>query len=565
MAKRQQLQHQAAALQRRVMELTEDLKDSQQMIEEQREAERERAKQADSEETERLKTQLGKVTEQLETVRVLYKELLENFEKKKINKIQSSEELASENKDLLLQLRSWQSSHASVSRALQEALEELAELRGAAARVQTLEKELETVKRESGRLEEIREIQSISEVELIKAHSERDAMEKELQEAKSAVEKYARVLKKVQTDCDGTVSRLRAELATARSELEEMQNDLNQNQTLKTQIQELEGKLEEAFKQRDEAKAAADKYEADNKTISDGMQKLLQKLHAQVEDQDYFVDKRIVAQMIAKYQETHGNIKRREEIFLLICDVLGFSDEDRERFGLPQRQSERGKEGLQQQQQQGLQRCSKARSSLLLALLVQRVEDVSDGQRVYVRGPAAQRAPASGHLKCCMHLFHLSFFILLFLIYIPPQLCHQDCNGKQQVKQQRILLLRDPLGSPRETGLLGLAAAAAGGAAAAAAAAAAVGCCSLSFGCRSLVPSPNELFCAFDKPVATALLLLQLQQLQQQQQREKARSGLRWPAAVQVAARWLKELCTSTQTAAAEAAAEIKDESKMLT
>lgn len=35
------------------------------------------------------------------------------------------------------------------------------------------------------------------------------------------------------------------------------------------------------------------------------MQKLLQKLHAQVDDQDYFVDKRIVAQMIAKHQEMH--------------------------------------------------------------------------------------------------------------------------------------------------------------------------------------------------------------------------------------------------------------------
>lgn len=39
-----------------------------------------------------------------------------------------------------------------------------------------------------------------------------------------------------------------------------------------------------------------------------------------------------------------GNIKRRDEIFLLICDVLGFSDEERERYGLPRKQSERGKE-----------------------------------------------------------------------------------------------------------------------------------------------------------------------------------------------------------------------------
>ena len=43
-AKRLQLQHQTAALHRRVLELTEDLKDAQERIEEQREAERERAK-----------------------------------------------------------------------------------------------------------------------------------------------------------------------------------------------------------------------------------------------------------------------------------------------------------------------------------------------------------------------------------------------------------------------------------------------------------------------------------------------------------------------------------------
>ncbi|CDJ50583.1 centrosomal protein, putative [Eimeria brunetti] len=345
-AKRLQLQHQTAALHRRVLELTEDLKDSQQMIEEQREAERERTKAAGNEEIERLKTQLGRVTEQLETVRQLYKELLASYEKRQNSKLQdASEELTGENKDLLLQLRSWQASHAAVSHALQEALSELADLRGDAARVHALERELETVKRESGRLEEIREIQSLSEVELIKAHSERDEMEKELQETKMAVEKYARVLKRVQTDHDATVNRLRSELAATQSEMQMMRNDIGANETLKTQFQDLEKRLAEAEQERDLARATAKKYEEDNKTISEGMQKLLQKLHAQVDDQDYFVDKRIIAQMIAKHQEMHGNMKRRDEIFLLICDVLGFSDEERERYGLPRKQSERGREG----------------------------------------------------------------------------------------------------------------------------------------------------------------------------------------------------------------------------
>lgn len=38
-----------------------------------------------------------------------------------------------------------------------------------------------------------------------------------------------------------------------------------------------------------------------------GIEKLLQRLHAQAEEQEYFVDKRIVAQMIAKHQQMEVN------------------------------------------------------------------------------------------------------------------------------------------------------------------------------------------------------------------------------------------------------------------
>lgn len=38
-----------------------------------------------------------------------------------------------------------------------------------------------------------------------------------------------------------------------------------------------------------------------------------------------------------------GQIKRRDEVFLLICDVLGFDEEDRHRLGLPRRPADKGK------------------------------------------------------------------------------------------------------------------------------------------------------------------------------------------------------------------------------
>ncbi|KAL8429679.1 hypothetical protein ACSSS7_006454 [Eimeria intestinalis] len=122
-AKRQQLQHQAAALQRRVMELTEDLQDSKQQMNERREAERERAKTAEIKETERLRDQLHKSEERLATVRELYEHLLQQYERRHAEVASpSSGDLDREVKDLLLQLRSWQ-----------EALAELAELRADAA------------------------------------------------------------------------------------------------------------------------------------------------------------------------------------------------------------------------------------------------------------------------------------------------------------------------------------------------------------------------------------------------------------------------------------------------
>ncbi|XP_026190216.1 golgin candidate 3 [Cyclospora cayetanensis] len=369
--KRQQLQHQAATLQRRIAELTEDLKDSQQRIEDQREAEKERVKLAESEESVRLKGQLGSATEQLETVRQLYESLLEQYEKRHAAAApQASEELAGENRDLLLQIRSWQASHAAISRSLQEALGELADLRADAARAQTLEKELEAAKREAVRVEEIREIQSISEVELIRAHSERDAMEQELKEAKTAVDKYAKALKRLQTECDATVVRLREELALVQKELRAMKSGVEMSEALKGEMQDLERQLATAAQERDEAIVKAEKYVSDNRALSDGMQKLLQRLHAQVEEQEFFIDKRIVAQMITKHQEMHGQIKRRDEIFLLILDVLGFSEDDREKLGLPRKQQDKGK-----------------------------VENIARGERVDSRGPSAQSAETSGHLR----------------------------------------------------------------------------------------------------------------------------------------------------------------------
>ncbi|OEH79127.1 putative centrosomal protein [Cyclospora cayetanensis] len=316
-SKRQQLQHQAATLQRRIAELTEDLKDSRQRIEDQRGAEKERVKLAESEESVRLKGQLGSATEQLETVRQLYESLLEQYEKRHAAAApQASEELAGENRDLLLQIRSWQASHAAISRSLQEALGELADLRADAARAQTLEKELEAAKREAKRVwgEYLPGyVWYDVEVELIRAHSERDAMEQELKEAKTAVDKYAKALKRLQSEA------------------------------LKGEMQDLERQLATAAQERDEAIVKAEKYVSDNRALSDGMQKLLQRLHAQVEEQEFLIDKRIVAQMITKHQEMHGQIKRRDEIFLLILDVLGFSEDDREKLGLPRKQQDKGK------------------------------------------------------------------------------------------------------------------------------------------------------------------------------------------------------------------------------
>ncbi|CBZ56172.1 putative centrosomal protein [Neospora caninum Liverpool] len=360
---RQLLQHRISLQERRIHELEDELRNVKEAFEHQVNQTTEAAKKAEDQEAERQAQVQQHMNEALRSVRQQYDSLLQQYERlQTANRkaaqsdeterpgdpvVARSQQLECENRDLLLQVKAWQRAHADVSQSLQAASAELAEHRSHAMKVEALEKELTLSKSELARLSNLQSVQNQSELELIQSHAERDAIEAELNEARRTVESLNKVMEHMQEESDAMLQRLKGEKEQTETEVRQLRRKLRENAGAVTDLSGTREELAEAKTKVTALEEALDRFLLENAKLKDEIEKILERQQKEEDEREYYVDRRLISEMIAKHQALEGQIRRRDEVFLLICDVLQLSEEDRAKIGI------RTRKGAQGDQDQG--------------------------------------------------------------------------------------------------------------------------------------------------------------------------------------------------------------------
>ncbi|PHJ19918.1 centrosomal [Cystoisospora suis] len=253
--------------------------------------------------------------------------------------------LESENQDLLLLIKSWQQAHGSVSESLQAVSAELSEARSNVLKIEALEQEVASTKKELHRFSDLQKVQNQSEMELIRSHAEREAIEQELSESRQTVASLNKVIERMQAEGDAAAKRLRAELDAAAGESIQLRRKVEENARAQNDLSEARRKVAESVEQISALEALLRKAEEENKELKSGIGRLMDRQQKEEEERENYVDRRIISQMIAKHQQLEGQWRRRDEVFLLICDVLQLSEQDRENIGIRSRRETGGDQG----------------------------------------------------------------------------------------------------------------------------------------------------------------------------------------------------------------------------
>ncbi|PFH38036.1 hypothetical protein BESB_003770 [Besnoitia besnoiti] len=347
---RQLLQHRISLQERRIHELEDELRSVKEAFEHQVDQTTEAVKKAEDQEAARQAQIQQQTNEALNSIRQQYDSLLHQYERLQAASRKAAQndeaerandpiaaraqQLECENQDLLLQVKSWQRAHADVSQSLQAASAELSEHRSYALKVDALEKELALSKKELVRMNNLQNVQNQSEMELIQSHAERDAMEAELNELRRTVESLSNAVERIQEENEAVIQTLKEEKEQAEADARQLRRKVAENAGA---VIDLSGSLEELAEAT--AKVAVlttslDALQGENSALKQEIERILERQQKEQDEREYYVDRRIISEMISKHQALRGQIRRRDEVFLLICDVLQLSEEDREKIGI---------------------------------------------------------------------------------------------------------------------------------------------------------------------------------------------------------------------------------------
>eukprot|EP00922_Rhytidocystis_sp_ex-Travisia-forbesii_P022809 GHVS01033420.1.p1 GENE.GHVS01033420.1~~GHVS01033420.1.p1 ORF type:complete len:342 (-),score=71.97 GHVS01033420.1:524-1549(-) len=302
--------------------------------------ERERDRHIHEEEKAHLRHSLASFTERYDALMKQYQKLQETC--KDLTHAESThsvvqtrlQQLEAENEDTMHQVRSWQEAHSALAESLHEVSVELAEQRGQNQRMETLEMELAEHKRTGMRLQELTEsYQQVSD-KLHKSVGECECLSLQLCESRRSVDGLSIGVEEMQQLHDDTVARLEEELLNAQAEARHARAQMEALCAVHEEVVLLREQIMGERTLREEGEKRRATLEADNKILSEAIEKLLHRIHKEKDERENFIDRRLISQMIHRHAEQRGNIKRRDQIFLLICDVIGLSEAEKERLGL---------------------------------------------------------------------------------------------------------------------------------------------------------------------------------------------------------------------------------------
>jgi len=253
-------------------------------------------------------------------------------------------------------MRSMQEQHGELTATVQERERMLAEeakrsedlrseVRSLYSQLEDVRTEAEQSRRQVQTLEEIcregerqreRDRENAREAE----SEETDSLRQENEELKLSLQRLNDALEELQYQRDTERTRLEGEVASSRSEASAVRRELEKSAEAHKEAVSLREQMQTSKEEAEAANLRSAKFEADNATLNQAVEQLLQRLHGQAEEKEHLVDRRVLIGVMQQYGHNRHNSRRREEIFALMCDVLGLSVAEKEALGvLPQKPS----------------------------------------------------------------------------------------------------------------------------------------------------------------------------------------------------------------------------------
>ncbi|KAF7458701.1 putative centrosomal protein [Cryptosporidium felis] len=167
-------------------------------------------------------------------------------------------------------------------------------------------------------------------VQLEKMTSEKGELQMEIERLHDHINNLTSIIEGYQTEEEQINSRYEIELERARfqerkllSKLSALDSCYEEINLLKQNISELEEEKNSLLKQMND-------LQENNKNLLDSNEAILKQLNDLKEEQkNHLIDKRFIIQVIQKHNEDKSRIKYRDDLFNLLCDVIGIQEDER--------------------------------------------------------------------------------------------------------------------------------------------------------------------------------------------------------------------------------------------
>ncbi|KAL7068735.1 hypothetical protein ACR3K2_08940 [Cryptosporidium serpentis] len=138
-----------------------------------------------------------------------------------------------------------------------------------------------------------------------------------------------------QTEEEETNARHQMELESIKEEARRLKDQIQLLNTYESEVRDMKRVVSNLFNEKQSLEKQIEDLHVNNRNLLENMERTLLQMHDLKQDLKFnFVDKRLVIQLIEKHNEKGVKIKYRDDIFCILCDIIGISKKDRERLNI---------------------------------------------------------------------------------------------------------------------------------------------------------------------------------------------------------------------------------------
>lgn len=160
--------------------------------------------------------------------------------------------------------------------------------------------------------------------------AERDESKIEFDKLHDHIGNLTSIIEGYQAEEEQINSRYEIELERARSQERKLQSRLSVLDSCQDEIHSLKGEISRLEEGRSTLERRISELQENNENLLNSNEEIIKQLkEVKDEQKEFMIDKRFIIQIIQKHNEDGSRIKYRNDLFNLLCDAIGVSEEER--------------------------------------------------------------------------------------------------------------------------------------------------------------------------------------------------------------------------------------------